>query len=138
MHFYCIILKLISETVPVFQLPDNLFLTFMTIWLEKISRLPEIEARLVELEAMVSDAHFLCADEKIAHEYAKHGQNVYKYIFECLTNEVYAWNKCRHLAELIYLFGNPLQIVNNDRFSSNEIEMSIRLIKYWTNFAKTG
>jgi len=41
-----------------------------------------------------------------------------------------------HGDEISYVFGDPLN--PNKRYEIEEIELSKKMMRYWTNFAKTG
>ena len=43
-----------------------------------------------------------------------------------------------HGDELGYLFGNGTSFANQAKMEAGEVDLSNAMIKYWTNFAKTG
>lgn len=90
------------------------------------------------LDKMVGDYQFTCNVNEFAHRYAVTGNNVYMYYFthRSLNNPWPKWTGVMHGDEISYVFGDPLNPAK--QYERDEIELSRRMMKYWTNFAKTG
>ncbi|VVC33910.1 Hypothetical protein CINCED_3A018814 [Cinara cedri] len=90
------------------------------------------------LDKMVGDYQFTCNVNEFAHKYAESGNNVYMYYFKhrSLNNPWPKWTGVMHGDELGYVFGDPLNPTKS--YHAEEIELSKKIMKYWTNFAKTG
>nr|AAK09373.1 acetylcholinesterase precursor [Schizaphis graminum] len=90
------------------------------------------------LDKMVGDYQFTCNVNEFAHKYALTGNNVYMYYFKhrSLNNPWPKWTGVMHGDEISYVFGDPLN--PNKRYEIEEIELSKKMMRYWTNFAKTG
>jgi len=61
---------------------------------------------------------------------------VFMYKFTQTNIEFHAWMGATHGAENSFLFGKPL--IQPDKYTHLEIELSKRLMRSWANFAKTG
>ncbi|XP_050542863.1 acetylcholinesterase-like [Daktulosphaira vitifoliae] len=90
------------------------------------------------LDKMVGDYQFTCNVNEFAHLYAKAGNNVYMYYFKhrSLNNPWPKWTGVMHGDEISYVFGDPLN--KSKSYEPEEIDLSKRMMRYWTNFAKTG
>lgn len=90
------------------------------------------------VEAAVGDYNFACATVELAREYAYAGQNVYFYLFNHRSSENpwAKWMGVMHGDEIMFIFGQPLD--NNFNYETKEKRLSKKMMKYWTNFAKTG
>ena len=90
------------------------------------------------LDQAIADYHFVCQVNEFAHAYAQSGQNVYMYRF----TERYSSNPwpsslgVMHADEITFAFGLPLRPKAN--FTALERELSRQIMRYWTNFAKSG
>ena len=62
------------------------------------------------------------------------GEDVYRYQFT-KTNGYYG---TYHSGELIYAFGNVKKTPYKYRYNDNDIKLSNKMLKYWSNFAKYG
>lgn len=92
----------------------------------------------IALDKMVGDYQFTCNVNEFAHKYASTGNNVYMYYFKhrSLNNPWPKWTGVMHGDEISYVFGDPLN--PRKTYEPEEIELSKRMMTYWTNFAKTG
>ena len=90
------------------------------------------------LDDMIGDSDFLCPSVDFGNKYAETGNTVYMYHFRHFTsaNPWPRWMGVMHGYEIDHVFGHPLN--NTLNYTRHELELSIRMMKYWTNFAKTG
>lgn len=90
------------------------------------------------LDKMVGDYHFTCGVNELAHRYAETGNNVYTYYYKhrSKNNPWPSWTGVMHADEINYVFGEPLNPGKN--YSPEEVEFSKRIMRYWSNFARTG
>lgn len=70
--------------------------------------------------------------------YAEEGNNVYMYLYTHRSkgNPWPNWTGVMHGDEINYVFGEPLNPGLN--YTDEEKGFSKKIMKYWTNFAKTG
>uniref|UniRef100_A0A1I8IJM9 Carboxylic ester hydrolase n=1 Tax=Macrostomum lignano TaxID=282301 RepID=A0A1I8IJM9_9PLAT len=130
---------LISEgTSFEYQVPSKLF--GKTSWTAKET--------LDALDAMTSDKSFKCPTIEFAEKYAlmlgrNAAHSIWMYSFEQRSEllPLPDWTGVLHGYELDYVFGSPF----NERFTGKyynytetERQFSDDLMKFWTNFAKTG
>lgn len=103
-------------------------------WLDPDDQLANIRA----LDNAVGDCHFTCQVNYFGHSYAIAGENVYMYYFtqRYSSNPWPRWMGVLHGDEIIFTFGDPLKPGLN--YTNEEKELSREIMKYWTNFAKTG
>lgn len=92
-----------------------------------------------QLDMAVGDFNFICPCVDLALHYAsKNLKNVYYYTFEHRSTIHYwpEWMGVLHADEINFVFGEPF----NPKFhySDQEKKFSKKMMKYWTNFAKTG
>ena len=95
---------------------------------------------------------FACPSFKLSEQLAEAGRNVYSYF---MTHEPShsIWGKnstglgATHGEDIAYVFGTGKvgEIVDENydyyfrgHFTQEEAAMSLQIMKYWTNFAKTG
>ena len=90
------------------------------------------------LDAAVTDYHFVCPLNELAGAYAGAGLPVYKYRFthRYAANPWPAWMGVLHGDDVLFAFGRVLRPELN--FTDDERRLGRRMMKYWTNFAKTG
>ena len=62
--------------------------------------------------------------------------NVYMYLFDEKLTHFPDWIGCSHWNEMDFVFGIPLMY--KQRFNEAQQNLSERLIRTWTHFAKTG
>uniref|UniRef100_T1IZ19 acetylcholinesterase n=1 Tax=Strigamia maritima TaxID=126957 RepID=T1IZ19_STRMM len=90
------------------------------------------------LDKSVGDYYFTCNVNEFSYRYVQSGQNVYMYYFTHRST-VTPWPKWMgvlHADEIAFLFGEPLNPAKG--YTTAEQELSRRMMRYWTNFAKTG
>lgn len=90
------------------------------------------------VDKMVGDYHFTCHVNEMASVYASSGLDVYMYYF--IHRSTYSpwpkWMGVLHADEINFIFGEPLD--KSLGYTSAEVQLSRRMMKYWANFAKTG
>lgn len=76
--------------------------------------------------------------KNILNRYAEEGNNVYMYLYTHRSkgNPWPNWTGVMHGDEINYVFGEPLNPGLN--YTDEEKLFSKKIMKYWTNFAKTG
>lgn len=90
------------------------------------------------LDKIVGDYYFTCHVNELAHRYALAGNQVYMYYFK-QRSSMSPWPKWMgvlHADEINFVFGEPLNQSLN--YTSKEVELSKRMMRYWGNFAKYG
>ena len=81
------------------------------------------------------DMFINCPVKEFTDYYADTNNTVYTFFFEH-RSEGYQWSEWMgaiHGIEIDYVFGNPLY-----NFTKEEMELSDKVMTFWTNFAKTG
>jgi carboxylesterase type B len=95
-----------------------------------------------------TDSVFTCNDDIVARAHALGGANVYRYqmthaptntFLGLLTNT--RWLGAGHAEEILFTFGSPfipaLSYVYQP-FTAQEKAFSVKMMRFWTNFARTG
>lgn len=92
----------------------------------------------IALDNAVGDFQFTCNVNLFAHAYAEAGENVFSYYFteRYKSNPWPEWMGVLHGDEIWFAFGEALKPGLN--FSQAEKDLSRKVMKYWTNFAKSG
>ncbi|XP_071794450.1 acetylcholinesterase-like [Asterias amurensis] len=95
------------------------------------------------LSQMSGDFSFVCPADKTARAYTQAGRKVYRYFMtHDTTTKIVgpSWLKASHGEEFSFVFGLPLVRLPSDDYKTteDEVRMSIQVIKYWSNLAKTG
>uniref|UniRef100_A0A182VR59 Acetylcholinesterase n=1 Tax=Anopheles minimus TaxID=112268 RepID=A0A182VR59_9DIPT len=90
------------------------------------------------LDKMVGDYHFTCNVNEFAQRYAEEGNNVYMYLYTHRSkgNPWPRWTGVMHGDEINYVFGEPLN--PSLGYTEDEKDFSRKIMRYWSNFAKTG
>ncbi|XP_029633054.1 acetylcholinesterase [Octopus sinensis] len=91
-----------------------------------------------KLDQLVTDYNFLCQVNQLAEAYSNAGEKVYYYYFTQIPSQSPwpKWVGAYHAAEIEYIFGSPVDRSKN--FLDNEVELSKKMMRFWTNYAKTG
>lgn len=100
---------------------------------------PEDPAHLRDaMSAVVGDHNVVCPVAQLAGRLAAQGARVYAYIFEHRASTLTwpLWMGVPHGYEIEFIFGLPLDPSLN--YTVEERIFAQRLMKYWTNFARTG
>ncbi|XP_022257792.1 acetylcholinesterase-like [Limulus polyphemus] len=87
---------------------------------------------------LVGDKFITCDTNEFAHKYAQRGNDVFMYYFTH-TPSVSSWPRwmgTTHGDEISFVFGAPLNSLLD--YSTEEQELARRIMKHWTNFARTG
>lgn len=105
-----------------------------TDWRDPMDRL----ANYRTLEDGVSDYFFVCTVNRLARAFARNGVDVYYYWFDQRwTGSPWPeWMGVMHGDEILWTFGRPLD--REQSFTDGERQLSRLMMRYWTNFAKTG
>ena len=84
------------------------------------------------------DFFFICPQSYFAQKFADRGSNVYYYYFtQKSSNSPWgSWVGVPHASEIEYVFGKPLNEALN--YTQAERQLSRKMMKYFTDFAKTG
>ncbi|XP_013780687.2 acetylcholinesterase-like [Limulus polyphemus] len=90
------------------------------------------------IDKIVGDYHFTCSVNDFAHHYAEAGNEVYMYYFthRSSVNPWPRWMGVMHGDEIPFIFGEPLNPALT--YTKEEKLLSKKMMRYWTNFAKTG
>ncbi|XP_070545945.1 acetylcholinesterase-like [Ptychodera flava] len=93
------------------------------------------------LSQQLGDFYFICPADASARAYAKAGFNVYRYHMTHVPSKStwpFKWMKAAHAEDLQFVFGWHFVDGMNWTMTKEEVEMTLKVMKYWTNFAKTG
>ncbi|CAF1331816.1 unnamed protein product [Adineta steineri] len=92
----------------------------------------------VQLGQAVGDYHFTCPTVFLADVYAKENLPLYFYHFtlRSSTNPWHEWMGVLHADEIMFVFGEPLNVTDSLHYTHEEIIISQKVMAYWTNFAK--
>ncbi|UJR34244.1 hypothetical protein I4U23_021648 [Adineta vaga] len=93
---------------------------------------------VVQLNSAVGDYHFLCPTVFLADAYAQENLPLYFYHFTIRSsiNPWHEWMGVLHADEIMFVFGEPLNITDSLHYTHEEIIISQKMMAYWTNFAK--
>ena len=100
----------------------------------------------------MGDFFFHCPTFSISEELSGAGNPVYTYRMThvpgtSMWGKNLTWLGATHAEDIPYVFGSPFMLESADpdenyqligHFNEDEIEMSKQVMKYWSNFAKTG
>ena len=91
-----------------------------------------------QLDMAIGDFNFICPTVDFALEYAKAGMDVYYYVFKHRASNHYwaPWMGVLHGDEINFVFGEPLD--GTKGYTHKEQVFTRKVMKYWTNFAKSG
>ena len=93
------------------------------------------------LSQVCGDLMFVCSIDKTARAFTEAGRKVYRYYMTHIpTTSIFGltWTKSNHAEDLLFVFGLPLVPPDEYEFTEGEARMSLQMIKYWSNLAKTG
>ncbi|XP_076648871.1 acetylcholinesterase [Halictus rubicundus] len=125
----------ISELNPyVSQLGRQAIIYEYTDWLHP----DDPHANRNALDKIVGDYQFTCNVNEFAERYAETGNTVYMYYYKhrSANNPWPRWTGVMHADEISYIFGEPLD--TSKGYTRQEVALSKKMMKYWSNFAKTG
>lgn len=105
-----------------------------TNWIDRDNEQENLKA----LDAALGDSQFICPVNAFALAYAEAREHVYAYFFtqRYSTNPWPRWMGVLHGDDIMFMFGEALKTGLN--FTEEEKELSRAMMRYWTNFAKTG
>ncbi|CAF3415026.1 unnamed protein product [Rotaria socialis] len=92
----------------------------------------------IQLSLAVGDYYFTCPTVLIADIYAQDHVPVYFYYFT-LRSSVSPWHEWMgvlHADELMFVFGEPLNVTDSLNYTNEEVIVSQKMMTYWANFAK--
>ncbi|XP_038076640.1 cholinesterase 1-like [Patiria miniata] len=105
------------------------------------SELPDTQY-LYSLSDAVGDSGFTCPTDQFARAAVEAGRTVYRFHFTHQPSDssffARKWTGACHADDLIYVFGLPFLPPRQETASEEERLFSAAVIKYWSNFAKTG
>ncbi|CAF0726400.1 unnamed protein product [Didymodactylos carnosus] len=92
----------------------------------------------IQLSMAVGDYHFTCPTVYLADIYAQAEIPVYFYHFtlRASVSPWHQWMGVLHADEIMFVFGEPLNITDELQYTNEEIQTSKKMMTYWTNFAK--
>ncbi|XP_030837202.1 acetylcholinesterase-like [Strongylocentrotus purpuratus] len=99
-----------------------------------------------------TDVYYACTTDKVLRAHDSTGRKIYKYVFTHEPTKSFfqfrdiipstPWLKAGHGEELAFVFGFPfideLYLVRGHNVTEEEKALSVQMMRYWTNFAKTG
>ena len=88
---------------------------------------------------IIGDIIFSCPSIKLANKYSElraHKTYFYKFNKRSFANPWPKWLGVMHGYEIEYVFGIPF--IHNTNFDDNDRIISMKMMNYWANFAKTG
>ncbi|XP_070551765.1 acetylcholinesterase-like [Ptychodera flava] len=91
------------------------------------------------LSQMIGDQMFVCPTDLSARAYSEAGSKVYRYFMTHVpATSVWpiSWMGAAHYEDIQFVFG--YHFLNLTIMPQEEINMTLQIMKYWTNFAKTG
>lgn len=90
------------------------------------------------LSSIVGDMYFTCPVLEFVQRYTEHGGKPYLFLFDhrSSTNPWPVWMGTMHAYEIEFVFGIPLN--RSLGYSEEEVGMSMKFMKHWANFARTG
>ncbi|KAL3990115.1 Acetylcholinesterase 1 [Acanthocheilonema viteae] len=91
------------------------------------------------LDKMLGDLQFTCNSNEIALANSMHGGDTYYYYFtHRSTQQTWPkWMGVLHGYEINFIFGEPFN-TKKFTYTKEEQELSMRFMRYWANFARTG
>ncbi|GIY68450.1 acetylcholinesterase-1 [Caerostris extrusa] len=105
-----------------------------------LKNIPDEDYDLIrrQLYTASGDSSLLCETVYFAESYAEKKNDVYYYFFVHRPSNTpwYPWMGVAHYEEVQFIFGRPFRKPKN--YKSKEIELSGKMIKIWTDFAKNG
>ncbi|XP_070551710.1 acetylcholinesterase-like [Ptychodera flava] len=93
------------------------------------------------LSQMVGDEMFVAPSDVSARGYSESGARVYRYFMTHVPSKSLwriPWMKAAHGEEIPFVFGYHFLNDLNWALSREEVNMTLKVIKYWTDFARIG
>ena len=92
--------------------------------------------------AVLTDTGFICSMDQVARAHALAGDSVYYYHYTHYSSvkNSPSWTKAAHTDELQYVFGLAFNsmLPQFAEATDDEKTLAVNVMRYWTNFAKTG
>ena len=90
------------------------------------------------MDDISGDFNFICPTNDMAAVYSHSGHDVfmYRFLHRSSMNPWPKWMGVMHGYEIEFIFGKPLN--KSLSYTKEERTLSKRMMKYWSNFAKTG
>lgn len=90
------------------------------------------------LQAMVGDIRYHCLRNDMAREFSTYGNAVYVYHLDHRSSACLwpVWHGAGHICDMDLVFGLPYS--GAALYADLDRQVSAAMMKYWTNFAKTG
>ncbi|XP_035215914.1 acetylcholinesterase-1-like [Stegodyphus dumicola] len=100
----------------------------------------EDQYELVRRQVHIASGDYsrVCPSVYFAEKYAEKGNNVFFYVWDHRPSPTpwAPWMGVVHFTENQFVFGSPIK--HPEKYVPEEVQLSSDMIKYWTNFAKTG
>ncbi|XP_072043148.1 acetylcholinesterase-like [Amphiura filiformis] len=96
---------------------------------------------LDDLNKILTDVHFVCSGNMVTEALAKAGRQVYRYRLNHVSSMTFfntTWEGAIHGTDLLFIFGTHFNKGNDIRLTEEEVDMTVKVIRYWSNFAKSG
>ncbi|XP_072174319.1 acetylcholinesterase-like [Diadema setosum] len=94
------------------------------------------------LNEIIGDMSMFCPTRAVANFAANAGLEVYQYHMTHRPSESFwrplTWTRVNHGENLLFVFGVHFMPKLNWTLTPTEVDMTLRVIQYWTNFASTG
>ncbi|KAJ8036360.1 Acetylcholinesterase [Holothuria leucospilota] len=98
---------------------------------------------------LITDEALYCPVDEVARNYRKQGNTVYKYLFNhvpsrsiyslvTLPAPIWEWRGAAHAEDIPFVFGCPFFPNWPHNYTEEEKVLSLDMMRYYTNFAKTG
>ncbi|XP_066274577.1 cholinesterase 1 [Branchiostoma lanceolatum] len=90
------------------------------------------------LDSVFGDPFFVCPTMAVGKAHVNHGRTAYVYEFAQVASNLAwpHWMGAMHGYEIEFIFGLPIDPKWN--YTAEEGELARRMMRYWTNFARTG
>ncbi|XP_072043128.1 acetylcholinesterase-like [Amphiura filiformis] len=96
---------------------------------------------LDDLNKILTDVHFVCSGNMVTEALAKAGRQVYRYRLNHVSSMTFfntTWEGAIHCSDLLFTFGAHFNKGSDIRLTEEEVDMTVKVIRYWSNFAKSG
>ncbi|CAF1191477.1 unnamed protein product [Rotaria sp. Silwood1] len=92
----------------------------------------------IQLSLAVGDYYLTCPTVFLADIYTQDNVPVYFYHFtlRASISPWHQWMGVLHADELMFIFGEPLNITDDLHYTNEEVIVSQKMMAYWANFAK--
>lgn len=123
---------------------------FLRFWTSSFQLADPDADCLSSVNKLIGDNIILCPTFGISEDLSRAGRNVYTFVMThnpaiSVWGSQYDWLGASHTEDIPYVFGAPFMRLPEDppewagKFGNEqEVQMSLQIMKYWSNFAKTG